>query len=188
MTRARHVYFMRPVGMQGPVKIGCSHVTEARRLVLSKWSPFKLEIIAKLPGQFDLERRLHNKFRRQHSHCEWFEWSPELQAVIEAINDGTFDVDTLPEARGLRDPGNIMSGPVWSFRGTLSQRLSRVRANGVAVPLTVKQAHDRLRGRVRGVAPNSPADAQIIQRFLEHHGYEPRRVPANDDASLEAAA
>lgn len=188
MTRARHVYFMRPAGMPGPIKIGCSHVPPDRRLALSKWSPFQLEIIAKIRGEFDLERRFHNRFRRDHSHCEWFAWSPELQAVIDQIVSGCFDIDTLPEAKGVRDPANYMSGPAWALRGSLSQRLSRVRCRGVAIPLEVKTAHDRIRGHVRGVAANSTADAEVIQLFLEQHGYAPRPVPANDDAERSRAA
>jgi hypothetical protein len=165
--------------MPGPVKIGCSTATETRRLVLSKWSPFKLEIVTWIEGDYDLERRFHTLFRRDHTHCEWFRWSPELERVMEAVQAGTFDVDTLPEGRGVRDPRSYASGPMWSFRGFLSQRLSSVRGRGVAVPVEVRCAHDRFRGHVRGQASEQPADAAVVQSFLAQHGFDPVPFPGS---------
>lgn len=92
----KRVYFIKPVGMAGPVKIGCSASPDGRRRALESWSPFALEIVAEIDGDFDLERRFHARFRDTHQRREWFDWSPELQAVIDAIRAQTFDVTTLP--------------------------------------------------------------------------------------------
>jgi hypothetical protein len=75
--------------MAGPIKIGFSETPERRLTVLATWSPFKLEIAVKIPGTFDLERRLHGCFADCYSHREWFLASPKLLRLIEALKAGT---------------------------------------------------------------------------------------------------
>jgi hypothetical protein len=93
------VYFIRPVGAEGPVKIGCSSYPDVRLLTFENWSPVPLEIAAQTEGNFTLEKRFHNHFKHLHERGEWFRADPELSAAIEQINDGTFDVATLPEPK-----------------------------------------------------------------------------------------
>lgn len=90
------VYFIKPIGMDGPVKIGSSGSPDRRRRSLQTWSPFPLEIVAEIDGGVHLERRFHARFRLSHQNREWFAATPELRAVIAAINAGTFDIETLP--------------------------------------------------------------------------------------------
>lgn len=106
------VYFMRPVGQAGPVKIGCSVMPERRLLALSEWSPVPLEIVATIPGRGDLEGRFHVHFADDYSHREWFRWSPRLEAVMTAVARGEFDVTTLPERGKLMTPeiGRVFRG------------------------------------------------------------------------------
>lgn len=99
--KQRRVYFIRPIGMQGPIKIGCSHSPTGRRSTLETWSPFPLEILAEIEGCEKIERRFHALFTAQHQSREWFHWSPELEATIAAINAGTFNIETLPAPRRL---------------------------------------------------------------------------------------
>lgn len=87
MTK-RFVYFMKPVGMEGPIKIGCSEAPEERLLTLAAWSPFPLEVIATIPGNFDLEAKVHNRFAHLHSHKEWFRIGPDLRACVFRLNRG----------------------------------------------------------------------------------------------------
>lgn len=54
---SRRVYFIKPVGLAGPIKIGCSYSPEKRRSALDCWSPFALEIIAQIDGGANLERQ-----------------------------------------------------------------------------------------------------------------------------------
>jgi hypothetical protein len=98
--RDKRVYFIRPIGMKGPIKIGCSFSPTGRKSSLETWSPFPLEVVAEIDGGEQLERRFHQRFIASHKHREWFDWTPELGATIEAIVDGSFDVTTLPEAIG----------------------------------------------------------------------------------------
>lgn len=80
------IYFIKPVGMDGPIKIGCSSWPESRRDTLATWSPFTLEIIAEIEGGYTLEHQFHAMFEHQHERSEWFTWSPELQAELDRRN------------------------------------------------------------------------------------------------------
>ena len=84
----RYVYFIRPIGMTGPVKIGQSTIPEKRLMVLSEWSPFPLEIAAVVEGGFDLESRIHNCFAEYHHHKEWFWAGPKLVSAIKKLQAG----------------------------------------------------------------------------------------------------
>lgn len=92
----KRVYFIRPIGMVGPVKIGVSKSPDGRRKTLETWAPFPLEIVAEIEGDGVLERRFHARFRDSYVRHEWFNWTPELGQVIMSINDGTFDDSILP--------------------------------------------------------------------------------------------
>lgn len=91
------IYFIRPVGMDGPVKIGCSTLPERRLMEYHAVSPFPLEIVATLKGNIILERRFQQRFAHLRTHHEWFRTDPELTAAIQAIQAGSFDIESLPE-------------------------------------------------------------------------------------------
>lgn len=93
----RRVYFIKPVGLAGPIKIGCSNTPGSRLSALDTWSPFALEIIGEIEGGFDIERRFHALFVKHHERREWFTASKQIMAVIKSINAGTFDISTLPK-------------------------------------------------------------------------------------------
>lgn len=96
----KRVYFIKPVGMQGPVKIGTSIRPAGRCSSLAAWSPFPLEVVAEIEGDELLEARFHRMFVASHERLEWFTWTPELQAVIDAIAAGSFNLCALPEYAG----------------------------------------------------------------------------------------
>lgn len=83
----KHVYFMRPIGMNGPVKVGCSKTPENRLKSLDIWSPFPLEIIASVEGDGADERALHWHLREERQHGEWFSWSPKLARLIAFVRN-----------------------------------------------------------------------------------------------------
>jgi hypothetical protein len=105
------VYFVKPVGQDGPIKIGHSASVEKRLRELGKWSPVPLELIATISptpidtrwGPFfdglDLERRFHRRYAEHRLHFEWFAAHPQLLSDLEAIKAGTFEHDALPPAR-----------------------------------------------------------------------------------------
>lgn len=79
----RNIYFLRPVGERGPIKIGCSTMPQSRLRTYQIWSPVKLEIAAFAPAHRNTEMWLHRHFLDAWLHGEWFAWSDELQAVID---------------------------------------------------------------------------------------------------------
>lgn len=105
MTKPKKfVYFMRPVGMVGPIKIGFSNIPMDRLEAFSTWSPFPLEIITTTPGGQKEERFLHCCFAFCHLHHEWFASTPLLLETVEAISTGT----TIAELRmRLSETGKI---------------------------------------------------------------------------------
>lgn len=170
------VYFLRPVGMDGPVKIGCSKCPLDRLDIYMQWAPFPLEVVATLPGDFKLEARFHAMFAASHSHHEWFKASPELTATIRAITDGTFDAGSLP------DPKRITGvRPQWSAESRLSAsmkiRINALKRRGVDVPEDVSNAAARYgAGRYyHDYNPHLPADAALVQAFLAEHPPTQRR-------------
>lgn len=82
------VYFIRPVGLPGPVKIGCSHAPPDRLEALAVWAPFPLEIAATIPGNITLENKIHGLFAHAHSHREWFHPTADLVAAIARLAAG----------------------------------------------------------------------------------------------------
>lgn len=57
MKPASFVYFVKPVGQDGPVKIGFSETPIDRLSTLMTWSPIPLEIAIAIPGDRELEGR-----------------------------------------------------------------------------------------------------------------------------------
>jgi hypothetical protein len=88
LQKQHYIYLMRPVGMAGPIKIGCSYKPAKRLVQLSYWSPFPLEIIAVAPGHFDTERRIHLHFPEERMHAEWFQPSERVVAFASALMAG----------------------------------------------------------------------------------------------------
>lgn len=126
----KRVYFIKPVGMDGPVKIGTSCSPDGRRKTLATWSPFPLEIVAEIEGGRDLERRFHVKFYPDCQGREWFKASDELTRVIEAINAGTFDVSELPSGdevlrnRSARDLSFVT--PAFRYQKSVTARIRNI--------------------------------------------------------------
>jgi hypothetical protein len=98
--KRRHVYFIKPVGMDGPVKIGSAVRYTERVSQISLWSPFELELVAHIEGGQLLEDRFHAYFIDDHYRQEWFHYTPRMGEVIRAVQDGTFDVSILPPSLG----------------------------------------------------------------------------------------
>jgi len=84
----QQVYFLKPVGHAGPIKIGVSNNADGRLATYAAWSPLPLELLATVPGSFALERNLHEVFAHAHSHLEWFHPVDELLRGIHALQRG----------------------------------------------------------------------------------------------------
>lgn len=84
----RYIYFIRPVGMDGPIKIGISDAPVRRLRGLMAWSPVALELLATFPGTKTEEAMLHSHFLDQRDHGEWFKSSPSMLDLIARIHAG----------------------------------------------------------------------------------------------------
>lgn len=98
------VYFIKPKGRKGPIKIGCSNVPETRLSALSAWSPYRLEIIGTVPGDYPDEAFIHRCLAADHSHREWFKATPLVVTTISKI----IEAGNVNVIRGVLSPvGNI---------------------------------------------------------------------------------
>lgn len=102
------VYFVKPIGMPGPIKIGCSAMPRHRLSQLNSWAAFPLEIICRIPGDYDAERRFHARLQADWSHSEWFHPTPDVLAVVESAKLGVIP-DTSPKILRKRDEAVMKS-------------------------------------------------------------------------------
>lgn len=83
-----HIYIIKPVGSDGPYKIGWSRAPINRLESLMVWSPFPLEIVATVPGGYALEQNIHSCLARSASHYEWFHATEEVKAFVNRVAAG----------------------------------------------------------------------------------------------------
>lgn len=165
----KRVYFIKPIGMDGPIKIGCSIAPDRRRSSLELWSPFPLEIVAEYEGGNAIERRFHAMFASDHVHHEWFNRTDRLVGVIKAIKAGTFDLESLPPPQQLPRKAKDLSYITPEWRAKHSEQ--------------VKGGHAFSR-RLREASQGTSRDA---------NGVEPRRVthharPSGQFSPIHSAA
>lgn len=81
------LYFIRPVGRAGPVKIGITLNPHQRLACHQTYSPVALEYagLAEIDGAAALERALHRQFADVRSHSDWFAGTEELYEAIGAV-------------------------------------------------------------------------------------------------------
>jgi hypothetical protein len=127
------VYFIKPVDMDGPVKIGHSKSPPDRLRAVEFWSPLPLEIVALIDGGEEIERRFHALFLDDHSHREWFHPTPRLAQVIAEINAGTFDVRSLPSSEGSYGVG-LRRKRTEAERRSHSEKMKQSWAERKAIP------------------------------------------------------
>ena len=87
--KEKFVYFIKPVGERGPIKIGCSIMPNGRKVMFQAFSPVFLEVAAETLGTHGHERRLHRYFQAYRRHGEWFEYTGQLRELIQAMKNGT---------------------------------------------------------------------------------------------------
>jgi len=82
------VYFIRS-GKTHAIKIGFTAGQVEKRLYsLQTAHPFKLELLATLPGTLEHEKSLHERFASFRLEGEWFQPHPDLLAFISVILKG----------------------------------------------------------------------------------------------------
>lgn len=172
------VYFIKPIGMTGPIKIGCSASPARRRRALETWSPFPLEIIAEIEGDYQLERRFHTLFAHLHERREWFVASPEIYGVVDAIEKGSFDIATLPPGKRIDNRG-LVRPPWFSKQMSYSLRTAHMqRRTGYRCPVSVYNM----------VAKGDQERIAAVERYLANPIAHGVRMPWADKSSPEPQA
>lgn len=81
-THPGFVYFV----LGGPfIKIGWSLKMKDRIAGLQTGNPYKLKLLATMPGSIDTEREMHERFAKHRAEGEWFRDCPEIRCFIEAM-------------------------------------------------------------------------------------------------------
>lgn len=109
------VYFIKPCGLYGPIKIGCSQAPTVRLESYMRWSPLPLELIVAIPGTPGLEANIHSCLSRSHSHLEWFHPTDEVCGLIAKLVAGIpiEKAIDLSDRHGQIGPNNKR---IWSDR------------------------------------------------------------------------
>jgi hypothetical protein len=167
MSQWRYIYFLRPIGMDGPVKIGCSQSPAIRHDVLTAWSPFPLEIVVTTPGGLDLERNIHECLADLHSHGEWFKPDPIIDAIMAGLLAGK-RIDQLLD---------------------LSRRKGTIRRGGWRTTTEEDRIHRRYSSAFRGHFDELPDEIWSIMRRWRRDGYgaEGKRPTDAEFAKLDQA-
>lgn len=99
----RVVYFVKPVGMEGPIKIGSTRNFTKRFRCMNTDSPFELECILWLEGDYDDETKIQTLLLGSHLRGSWFQASDEVLALIERVKRvGISGMDLATENRSPR--------------------------------------------------------------------------------------
>lgn len=115
------MYFLRPIGMQGPIKIGKSQHPRARLASYSNWSPFPLELIVEIPGGLSLEKQIHDCFADAHSHREWFHATPRLLKFIADIAAGMPVAEAVDLTKPVGSVHSLKLRDAMSRKGTAAE-------------------------------------------------------------------
>jgi len=127
-----YVYFMRATNGGGAIKIGCSIWPEGRLASCSSWSPLPLEIIARSPGDKNLEALLHGYFDASRSHNEWFHPTDKLLRLIAKVNAGTALRDAI-DLSGVSPRGAGRSPNAKIKQGLMVRLTAAERRAGISI-------------------------------------------------------
>jgi hypothetical protein len=82
------IYFAKPVGSDGPIKIGRTRDPQKRLRSMNADSPVELEFAAVAEAEFEDEAKLHRQFDNCHLRGSWFAASPGITRAIALIAGG----------------------------------------------------------------------------------------------------
>lgn len=173
------VYFFRPVGQIGPIKIGCSTTPEHRLEQYAAWSPLMLELIATAPGSHADEHALHGKFRKYHLHGEWFGASKDLLALIDHVQ-ATGELPELPRVVRLPMRRTLTAKPSLRVSEQGQAELFRAEYEAGGTLTTIADAHGVALSKVRRLLAAAGTD-------IRSRGRPAQPVPGNHERSVAMA-
>lgn len=166
------VYFIKPVGQDGPIKIGHSRHPEGRLATYLQWSPVELELVATIKGAGEpLERRIHYYLREDRLHHEWFRPSDRVMFLLWDAETGIFNPDRLPPLSECKQ----LKGAAFHDDHRKFAVAMRMRANGLNVlengsPEAVRAYHQLSK-------PDwTPSAARVLFDWVEARKPSPRSV------------
>jgi Meiotically up-regulated gene 113 len=169
----KRVYFMRPCGTEGPIKIGCSKDCDTRLRSVEIWSPVILELVATVPGEHREENILHQMFGEDRLHGEWFKHSPKLQSLIDYVVKA-----------GKLPPLDYSLSPYASKRPSAMKRRADPKETTSKSQMTarVRRAERRV-WTFQGIGELRPVEIDAIIR--SYSGFDRSPPTAEDCATLE---
>lgn len=91
-SRPGYIYFLFADSM---VKIGFSKTPTARTSQLQTAMPLQLTALVILPGERQLDKKLHALFSKDHSHREWFRASDGIRRLVQrSVSFGKIMLET----------------------------------------------------------------------------------------------
>ena len=176
----KRVYFLRPVGLDGPVKIGCSIEPDKRLATIVAWSPILLEVAAVIDGDTYLEAALHRRFAHLAMHGEWFGVDDDLLAVIASAQAGEpVTIKTVAALPNMRVASTL--------KGQLSRRVSDAEVHaygfrctyGEGRPAEVRAIMDAYQGP--HTAPPSVEDQKVLTAYVTRLRAMPKSLRLHRD-------
>jgi hypothetical protein len=150
-------------------KIGFSKDPNTRLKELQTACPYKLKVVATMPGCFATELALHSVFSDQRTHGEWFHFTGNLKRAVRALVDVSgphYPVTTIKQLLlasqhlSVRQASNRQSAT-----SGLNRRLRRLYEAGEAISLTRKQQNKMLAATKQQVTINEYM--QVVETLPE---------------------
>jgi excisionase family DNA binding protein len=138
------VYFVE-AGENGPIKIGHTDASVASRISwLQTGSPVPLRLLASMPGDRDVEAKLHGKFVNTRIRGEWFERTETLMRIIRRYAIAT----KKPVPRKNGNTIKLLPAPADKIKVRKSRKKRVAEQLERTQPLSIKDVADRL-GRTK---------------------------------------
>ena len=167
-----YVYFIKPVGMDGPIKIGVSTNPASRLDMLATWSPVPLELVAVIPGDAELERNIHECFADYHSHREWFAAGPRLASALAAIVSGA----PVERAMDL----SVRFGKLPNKKNNGAHRREAHKSGRLEGVKELCGGTSGLAAKLNAINPSNPVTPQAVSQW--------KRVPVGRAVDVEAVS
>lgn len=171
-----YVYFIKPVGEAGPIKVGYSVYPPERLAAFQSWSPVELELIASVAGSLKLEAAIHSHFADYQIRGEWFEPVDALRKLAYQARDGlaidhAFDlsgpVRRLNRRKAKQNPVALSVGLYKRRVESARQFASTVAGRVVHVPDEVSEILRDAGGYRKEYRPLTDAEKSRLERFIE---------------------
>lgn len=80
--------YVMQMGRAGPIKIGRSRNPLERQRTVQANSPYEIDTLFTIRGRGSMERAWHRAFAGSRLRGEWFDWTPEVRAALDAYRAG----------------------------------------------------------------------------------------------------